>query len=995
MGQQLTLYDNSAEWVHRYPNFTTTLGMFILAANKDDTIIGTISDETLNGGAGNDTIDGGGGGDHLIGGSGSDELTGGAGDDIVSGGSGNDTLIYYVEQNTGNSDVYDGGSGFDTIELNMTKASWLDPAFQADLAAYLAFIAGEELPNGQVSNAEFQFTAFDLNVSKVEYVRIVVDGVELDPTDEAVTAFDDANAINEDDASELTGNVLDNDEVPDLALSVAKSSDATYGTATLAADGSYTYTLDNSDPTIQALAEGETLEDTFTYEVTDADGDTSTAEVKITVTGTNDAVTITTADATGDVVEDGGYIAQYASSVTEFSSEYTSGSWSANQVLGAPNTDYYGDYSTSWAPGPANGTNEYITVEFNIPTYANQVVIRETYGNGFVTQVDLVDTNDVLHTVWTGVDPSLPGAPADFTVTFAQTDYLVKGVKVYTDTNHDPYAWEEIDSIQLIGDDGAADADGIISFTDVDLNDSHTATVTARPTNVLGVLTLDPLVEAAGAADGSVGWHYAIDNEAAQSLSGGEIVTETYEVTISDGKGSTTTQDVTITITGTSDQGTDIVAVGYTYYYYDTAGVAVIHNNGDGTFAPPGNFSSGISYNYYGYRDEYNYAVTAGDVNNDGIDDIVIGGYTYDDYYYNAEGLAVLIGNGDGTFQTPDTFNSNLGYFDNYYYGDREDVQDVELADINGDGNVDIVAAGIGYNDGYYYYGNGDGLSVLLGNGDGTFNAPTTYEISAGTGNGYEYEYGRDVDLADLNGDGVLDAVVVAYAATYYSDTDASVGVLFGNSDGTFQAVQNYATDVGDIGNTNEDTYAVAIGDIDNDGSFEIVTAGSTYSYSGGNTDSIAIFDVDVSGTLQLLAHQTSGFVYDDGYGYSGEQSLAVQLADVNEDGNLDIIAGGYGETYYGGIGQGVSISLGNGDGTFQTADTFDVVAGANDYIYDLEIADLDFDGNLDILVADANYGVYLLNGNGDGTFDAGVEVNDGLPYGAYDVALVDLGIIA
>src|SRR5688572_22222454 len=97
---------------------------------------------------------------------------------------------------------------------------------------------------------------------------------------------------------------------------------------------------------------------------------------------------------------------QYASSVIAFSSQWSSGGWSAAQTLGAPNTFAYGDIATAWAPGPANGTLEYITVGYGTAVYGTGATIRETFGNGFVYQVDALDTSDVLHTVWTGIDPS-------------------------------------------------------------------------------------------------------------------------------------------------------------------------------------------------------------------------------------------------------------------------------------------------------------------------------------------------------------------------------------------------------------------------------------------------------------------------------------------------------------------------------------------------------------------------------------------------------------
>ncbi|MBV7492266.1 VCBS domain-containing protein, partial [Pseudomonas sp. PDM30] len=101
-------------------------------------------------------------------------------------------------------------------------------------------------------------------------------------------------------------------------------------------------------------------------------------------------------------------------------------------------------------------------------------------------------------------------------------------------------------------------ASGTIVFNDVDLNDTHMATFTPAGGNAthLGTFMLSPVSEAANAANGSVQWTYNLDNAAAQYLAQGQTVTETYLVTISDGQGSSVTQNVTITITGTNDAPT-------------------------------------------------------------------------------------------------------------------------------------------------------------------------------------------------------------------------------------------------------------------------------------------------------------------------------------------------------------------------------------------------------------------------------------------------------
>ena len=105
-------------------------------------------------------------------------------------------------------------------------------------------------------------------------------------TDTAPVAANDANTIMEGDAS-VTGNVLTNDTIgvdaPTLVTQTVQ--DGQFGQLKLNADGTYTYTLDNSNPAVKALSENETVQDTFTYTITDADGDISTAQLAITVEG--------------------------------------------------------------------------------------------------------------------------------------------------------------------------------------------------------------------------------------------------------------------------------------------------------------------------------------------------------------------------------------------------------------------------------------------------------------------------------------------------------------------------------------------------------------------------------------------------------------------------------------------------------------------------------------------------------------------------------------
>lgn len=124
--------------------------------------------------------------------------------------------------------------------------------------------------------------------------------------DDTPTARNDTNAITRGNAS-VSGNAItagggiDRQGADTAATATGISHDAaagvigvpragTYGSLTLAANGSYSYALNNSHPTVASLRFGESLTDTFTYTITDADGDSSTATIRITINGSNDGL---------------------------------------------------------------------------------------------------------------------------------------------------------------------------------------------------------------------------------------------------------------------------------------------------------------------------------------------------------------------------------------------------------------------------------------------------------------------------------------------------------------------------------------------------------------------------------------------------------------------------------------------------------------------------------------------------------------------------------
>ncbi|MGU9805505.1 UNVERIFIED_CONTAM: retention module-containing protein [Pseudomonas sp. CM11] len=132
--------------------------------------------------------------------------------------------------------------------------------------------------------------------------------LDVNITDDVPQAIDDSHAST---ASEslvtLTGNVLPNDHQgadriptgPDSGPIIGGTFTGTYGTLVLKPNGTYTYTLNTSDPQFVALHGGGSGTETFTYTLTDADGDTSTGNLVLQVHNNDDPVIIEGLDTEG------------------------------------------------------------------------------------------------------------------------------------------------------------------------------------------------------------------------------------------------------------------------------------------------------------------------------------------------------------------------------------------------------------------------------------------------------------------------------------------------------------------------------------------------------------------------------------------------------------------------------------------------------------------------------------------------------------------------
>lgn len=323
-------------------------------------------------------------------------------------------------------------------------------------------------------------------------------------------------------------------------------------------------------------------------------------------------------------------------------------------------------------------------------------------------------------------------------------------------------------------------------------------------------------------------------------------------------------------------------------------------------FLPP------VSYNAGAFATEF---VAVADVNGDGKPDLVIAIQNAPNGSTQSDGLVgVLLGNGDGTFQAPVTYDSG-----------GNSPFSLAVADLNGDGRPDIVIPNfcvwVGNTCSYTTVG------ILLGNGDGSFQPVVKYDAGT-TGS-------TSVAIADVNRDGKPDLIIADLGA-------AKISVLLGNGDGTFQPAVLYDAGVA--------PYSVAVADLNHDGKPDVVISGNVIHNNSGNTLGVMLGNGD--GTFQPAVTYNAGVS-------AGGWANSVMIADLNGDGRPDLAVANFPDGTTG-------VLLGNGDGTFQPV----VLYGAGaPFAWSVASADVNGDGKADLIVADFSGIVGVLLGNGDGTF--------------------------
>ncbi|HEX7964474.1 MAG TPA: FG-GAP-like repeat-containing protein [Gammaproteobacteria bacterium] len=335
------------------------------------------------------------------------------------------------------------------------------------------------------------------------------------------------------------------------------------------------------------------------------------------------------------------------------------------------------------------------------------------------------------------------------------------------------------------------------------------------------------------------------------------------------------------------DGSPDIVTANFT-----DNDVSVLLNKGDGTFKGQATYATGLSPTY----------VAIADLNDNGPDILVAN--------TGESTLGVLRNKGDGTFaaQTATTISGPPT---------TSTVQTIAAADFDGDGKVDVVITNTDPN----------GTTVIYEPGEGRGRFGQSRSFTAGP-------QPRYVQALDADGDGHLDLLTGSIAT-------GLLRVLKGNGQGGFHAGVYYpAAGI----NSGLAVQPFATGDVDGDGNPDIVAINPAGSF-------IQVLHNDGSGGFPLQGSYATGAVPSD-----------VKAADLDGDGHADVVEV---DSADGTLG----VRLGNGDGTLRARQVFSV-GGTGTHPQRLALADLDGDGKLDAVCANNGDGtVSVLLGNGDGSF--------------------------
>ncbi|HEX4441440.1 MAG TPA: FG-GAP-like repeat-containing protein [Thermoanaerobaculia bacterium] len=379
------------------------------------------------------------------------------------------------------------------------------------------------------------------------------------------------------------------------------------------------------------------------------------------------------------------------------------------------------------------------------------------------------------------------------------------------------------------------------------------------------------------------------------------------------------------------------------------SGIYVLLGHGDGTFDDPVFYDAELSNLT---------SITLGKFDGNGTWDVAVGSYYSDT-------IALLPGNGDGTFGAP-LHTSHI-----------PQVLSLTSADFNGDGHLDLAASTPNL------------VEVFLGHGDGTFGLPSGFIAGASL---------SGIVSGDFDGDGHADLAV---------GSGSYVSVLIGNGGGGFRAALQYPSGVGNVG-------LLRVGDLDGDGNADIVAGEELDFYGDGNEVSV------------LRGAGDGSFSVGEAYATAGSVGLAI--ADFDGDGLADVATAGGAfvsilrdtpdgellavpDSHLNGPNNNSSVARGdwNGDGLVDFAWIYGnqiliiqgKPGGRFDQAFALDMGDYTnqqpnaiapialYDGR-DSLIVTTYSDVLLVRSNGSGMFDPPVSIFNGSSIGAVAVGQFD-----
>lgn len=264
---------------------------------------------------------------------------------------------------------------------------------------------------------------------------------------------------------------------------------------------------------------------------------------------------------------------------------------------------------------------------------------------------------------------------------------------------------------------------------------------------------------------------------------------------------------------------------------------------------------------------------------------------------YGLSRVALFFNNGNGTFEPPVNYTVPLH------------PRVVLAQDINGDKNIDLLVAS---------QSNPDPVYILYNNGSGVFDSTRTLPTESAL---------WDVRAADLDGDGLLDLVTSNSATNKFS--------VFINIDDTGYAdVKTYATNTG--------PHIIQPADYDGDDDIDLAIANFT-------SNNISFARNLGNGTFEAGGNVATGLGPNSITAGNFNSDSYFDLAVVNQSSNT------------------VWVLFGNGNGSFQSPDVYSAYGGNP---YHITSADVDLDYDLDLIFIDRYIGfLVILPNNGDGTF--------------------------